>query len=260
MKITKVFGALLTFIIAFAALSSHAQINKVSNLKMYDYDRLHFGFIIAMNQMDFVLKPKENLNQIYFKGKQLPEFDLGYSDIDSANVFGIEALPSYGFAVGIVGNLRLGNYFDLRFVPSLSFGSRTLSYDTRIYRALDTTKVVLNQKINSTFVEFPFYIKYKSKRVHNMRAYVFGGIKFSFDLASQANKKEQDNYEPKLYRTDSYGIIGAGMDFYMNWFKLGIEVSMAYGARDILLREGNMYTNSIESLRSKIFMFTFTFE
>jgi hypothetical protein len=93
-----------------------------------------------------------------------------------------------------------------------------------------------------------------------MRAYVFGGIKFSFDLASQANKKEEDNYEPKLYRTDTYGIIGAGMDFYMNWFKLGIEVSMAYGARDMLLREGNMYTNSIESLRSKIFMFTFTFE
>ncbi len=260
MKINKVSGVLSTFFLLLTVFVSNAQINKVPNLKMYDYNPLHFGFTISGNQMDFVLKPKENLHQIYFKGKQLPEFDLGYSDVDSALVYGIEAIPSAGFCVGIIGNFRLGNYFDLRFVPSLAFGSRTLSYDTRLFRQDDTVAIVLNQKINSTFIDFPLYLKYKSKRLHNMRAYVFGGIKFSFDLASQANKKEDDNYEPKLFRSDIYGIIGAGLDFYMNWFKFGIEVSMSYGMRDMLLREGNLYTDSIESLKSKIFMLTFTFE
>jgi hypothetical protein len=93
-----------------------------------------------------------------------------------------------------------------------------------------------------------------------MRAYVTGGVKFSFDLASQANKQEEDNYEPKLFRTDTYGVLGVGFDYYMNWFKFGVELSMSYGVRDMLLREGNLYTDSIESLKSKMFMITFTFE
>ena len=73
-------------------------------------------------------------------------------------------------------------------------------------------------------------------------------------------KTEKNNYEPKLFRPHTYGVLGGGTEFYMNWFKLGVELTMSYGSRDMLLREGNMYTNSIESLRSKIFMFTFTFE
>jgi hypothetical protein len=227
---------------------------------LYDYEPLHFGFIIAANQMDFVLETKENLHEMYFKGKELPQADLPIYPVDSAMVYGIDAEPTLGFTVGIVGDLRLGEYFNLKAVPSLAFGSRVLSYDLRLLQEGDTSSFVSKQKINSTFVDFPFYLKYKSQRLHNMRAYVFGGIKFSFDLASQANKQEEDNYEPKLLRTDTYGLIGAGVDIYMNWFKFGIEFNMSYGLRDILLREENIYTGGIETLRSKIFMLTFTFE
>jgi hypothetical protein len=237
-----------------------SQMVRVPNLKLYDDDPLHFGFILAANQMGFTIENKENLPQIYFKGRQLPQFDLGVADVDSASVFGIQAIPLLGFTVGIVGDRRLGEYFNLRFVPSLAFGSRDLQYDTRLYRATDTIPRVLVQKVNSTFVEFPFYIKYKSKRSHNMRAYVYAGIKYSFDLASQARKTEENNYEPKLLQSDSYFLLGSGLDFYMNWFKFGVELSMSFGMRDMLLREDNLYTGGIESLRSKVFMFTFTFE
>lgn len=251
--------ALLSILLLFGA-AGFSQSARVPNLKLYDDDPLHFGFILAANQMGFSIKNRENLPQVYFKGPQLPQFDLGVADVDSASVFGIQAIPQLGFTVGIVGDQRLGEYFNLRFIPSLSFGSRNLRYDTRLYRANDTIPRVLEQKVNSTFVEFPFYIKYKSKRVHNTRAYVYTGIKYSFDLASQAHKTEDNNYEPKLFRSDSYFVLGTGFDFYMNWFKFGVELSMSYGMRDMLLRENNLYTNSIESLRSKIFMFTFTFE
>lgn len=266
MKHHKVLRALLIIVTILFGAGLNAQVNKVPNLKLYDYDPLHFGFIISGNQMDFVLTPVGNLQQLYFKGRELPEFDLGYADVDSAQVFGILPQASVGFTVGIVGDLRLGEYFNLRFIPSLAFGRRDLNYDTRLYRDpdlfpdSDTIRVLLKQKIQSTFIEFPLLMKYKSKRVNNFRAYVTGGVKFSFDLASQAHKSEENNYEPKLFRTDTYGVLGGGIEFYMNWFKLGVELTMSYGSRDMLLREGNMYTNSIESLRSKIFMFTFTFE
>ncbi|NCA84006.1 MAG: PorT family protein [Clostridia bacterium] len=261
MKHHKVLRVLLIiFVTLFFGAGVQAQVNKIPNLKLYDYEQLHFGFIISGNQMDFVVDPVDNLQQLYFKGRELPESDLGYGNVDSAQVYGILPLPNVGFTVGIVGDLRLGEYFNLRFIPSLAFGRRDLSYDTRLFQDTDTIRVVLIQKIQSTFIEFPFLLKYKSKRINNFRAYVTGGVKFSFDLASQANKTEENNYEPKLFRTDTYGVLGGGVEFYMNWFKLGVELTMSYGGRDMLLREGNLYTNSIESLRSKMFMFTFTFE
>jgi len=258
----KIIFFIIVFSTSFLTIqnSSFAQVNKVPNLKLYDYNPLHFGFILAVNQMNFSLKTREDLNQIYFKGKQLPQVDLPVYPVDSAMLFGVESETRPGFTVGIVGDLRMGNYFNFRVVPSLTFGRRYLIYTMRLFQDSDTIPFVSKQKVNSTFVDFPFYIKYKSKRVHNMRGYIFGGMKFSIDLASQAKKTAEDNYEPKLFRTDTYGLIGAGVDIYMNWFKFGIELNMSYGLRDMLLREGNIYTDGIESLRSKIFMFTFTFE
>ena len=56
------------------------------------------------------------------------------------------------------------------------------------------------------------------------------------------------------------GDIGLGFDFYNNWFKLGVELKMSYGVRDILRHEDNIYTDVIESLNSKTFTLGFTFE
>ncbi len=210
--------------------------------------------------MFFTVKPVENLNQLYFKGKQLPQENLPVYPVDSVSIYSIGSTPTLGFSVGIVSDLRMGRYFNLRFIPTLAFGSRYLNYNLRAYRDNDTIPFSIKNKINSTFVDFPLLLKFKSLRVHNMRAYIFGGIKFSFDLASQAHKEEEDNYDPKLFRSDTYFILGTGLDFYMNWFKFGIELSMSYGQRDMLLRENNVFTKGIESLRSKIFMLTFTFE
>lgn len=255
MKILKLLGA---FFILFST-SSFAQLNKVPNLKLYDFDRLHFGFTLVVNQMDFVIKPKEDLYQIYFE--DVPA-DNDLAGAYAARIYGIYSNPSTGFAVGIVGDLRLGEYFNIRFIPTLSFGRREIVYDVRLYEEDGTFKSekLINKKINTTFVELPFLLKYKSMRVHNVRAYVIGGVKLNLDLASQANKKEDNNYDPKLYRTDTYGTLGAGIDVYMNWFKFGVELTMSYGMRDMLLREDTLYTDSIESLKSKIFMLTFTFE
>ena len=261
MKKLKVPGAVIVFSVIFS-ISAFSQINKVPNLKLYDFERLHFGFILVANEMDFMVKAKENLYQTYWE--DIPN-DGDLKGSYAARIYGIQANPSIGFSVGIVGDLRLGEYFNLRSIPTLAFGRRELVYRMKLYD--DDNQPILNdsilnitKKINSTMVEFPFLLKYKSKRDHNMRAYVIGGVKFSFDLASQANKEEESNYDPKLFRTDTYGVVGAGLDFYMNWFKFGVELTMSYGFRDMLLREGNLYTDSIESLRSKIFMFTFTFE
>jgi hypothetical protein len=230
---------------------------KVMNLPTYDYARYHFGFILALNQMGFSLKVKDDLHTMVFDSLQSPDIFA-----DSMRVLGISPQPTMGFTIGIVGNLRLGKYFDLRFVPSLSFGERYINYTFLRYKDGTPTVVEIKKSITSTFVDFPLHVKYKSKRLTNARAYVLGGIRYTLDLASSraAKKEDQNNVIVKLNRDDLLFEVGVGFDFYNGWFKFGTEIKMAYGLSDLLKREGNIYTEGIESLKSKIFQLTFTFE
>lgn len=248
--------------IAFACLiliftnDCFAQRKQVENMPTYDFSKYHFGFILAVNQMHFVIKPIDNLHLTYFDSIASAEINA-----DSALIYSIESEPSAGFTVGIVSNLRINNSLDLRFIPSLSFGERNLDYRFMKFRDGAQTLVDVRKNVPSTFVEFPFQIKYKSRRLNNFRAYVLGGLNYRIDLSSQAKKKKDTGQvQIKLNRNDLYYDLGCGFDFYFEWFKLGTEIKMSYGLLDILKKEGNIYTDGIDRLSSKIFQFTFSFE
>jgi hypothetical protein len=58
--------------------------------------------------------------------------------------------------------------------------------------------------------------------------------------------------------------MGAGMDFYLTYFKLSIELKMSNGLRNILVREAAPghpeYYNAIEKIKSQIWILAFHFE
>lgn len=250
-----VFLILVGCLISFSS-STFAQVRKVENMPTYDFSKYHFGFILAVNQMHFVVKPVEGLNRKFFF-----DFDGTGFNADSAQVYSIEHVPSTGFTVGIVGNLRLGTYFDLRLVPSLAFGERSLEYVIWKYKDGVESPVYITKNVQSTFIELPLHLKYKSQRLNNFRAYLIGGVNFRMDLASQAKKsRESAEIQIKLMRNDIYGELGVGFDFYFEWFKFGTELKMSYGFLDILKHEDNIYTEGIEKMSSKIWQLTFTFE
>lgn len=72
---------------------------------------------------------------------------------------------SFGFTIGIVSNLRLGEYFDLRFVPDLAFGERDLiyeiEYDDQNLPGFSPDTLISDKKIYSTLVEFPVILNIK---------------------------------------------------------------------------------------------------
>ncbi len=247
--------AIVGFVLIFAN-QSYAQKKQVQNMPAYDFSKYHFGFILAVNQMHFVIKPVANLQNIYFDSIASAEINA-----DSARIFSIESDPTAGFTVGIVSNLRINNSLDLRFIPSLSFGERYLDYRFEKHKEGEVSIVDVRKNVPSTFVEFPLRLKYKSKRLNNFRAYVFGGINYRMDLSSQAKKsKDSGVVQVKLKKGDIYYDLGVGFDFYFEWFKFGTEINMSYGLLDVLKHEGNIYTDGIDKLTSKIFQFTFTFE
>lgn len=222
----------------------------------------HFGFSMAVNQMFFSINPIENLPKIRFDTPKIPDFNA-----DSAYIRILEGRYTFGFTIGIISNLRLGEYFDLRFLPDLAFGERELVYSIDYWWKApnpDTPPQQKDQikKIYSTFVDFPLHIKYKSKRLHNTRAYLLAGGKYSLDLASEAkkNQDEVDNKHVRINKSDIAVEVGVGFDFYTAYFKFGIETKMSYGLWDLLIREDNLYTDALDKLTSKLFHFTLTFE
>jgi len=234
LKITK-YHIIIVFLLM--GLNSLAQRNKKSqNLSRYDFQKIHFGFTLGINELNFNVKKNSNtitndsLKTLYSKSQK-------------------------GFNLGIVSNLRIGKYTDLRFVPALIFGERQLEYS--FSDSLNTNEV---KKIESTLIDFPIYIKYKSERYNNFRAFVIGGIKYSLDIASQSDIDDEGQKLVKLKKNDLMGEVGFGLDFYLEYFKFSPQIKLSYGLINLLKSEDSVYSNSINRLSTNGWMLSFTFE
>jgi hypothetical protein len=229
-------------------------------MPQYDQDLFHFGFVLGADLSYVTIRPIADLATHNFDSTYLPDI---LPLPDSAKVLSIISNPSLGFVISIVSDMRMGDNFNLRFIPSLSFGDRDIVYNIETFRKESVSMLVVTKRVPSTYVNFPLEVKFKSDRYNNFRAYLMGGAQYTLDLASQAKKREQRNAAEKIVKfnaNDVYIETGVGFDFYNEWFKLSLELKMMYGLFDVLKRENNIYTNSIQSLKSKIFQFSVTFE
>jgi len=217
----------------------YGQKQKPKNVSWYDDKTLHFGFSIGFNTMDFNITP----SQTNYKADSL------YPSV---------AVLNPGINIQVVTDLRPTSFFDIRFLPGVSFGQRNI----RFYK----NKVLVNdkQRLESSFLEFPLLIKLKGARLNNVRPYLIGGLNYRYDLAG---KKEYDEAKPvylRLRRGDLYYEFGPGLDFYLPYFKLSIELKVSTGIRDVLVHDpANLhpeYSKAIEKMRSQIWIIAFHFE
>lgn len=231
----------ITLIIALMCLLNPAfgQRPKPENLRNYDQQWIHFGFLLGINHADFFVKANPNIK-----------------DLDS--VYVVESQGESGFSLGIVSNLRLGPYFDLRFIPCLSFSQRALEYTIMGSNSVPKVRV---KKVESTFLEFPLSLKYKSVRVQNGRAFLLAGGRYSIDLASQKDVSKEDEDLLKLKKNDFSYELGFGIDFYLKYFKFSPVITLSIGMNDMLVKEdANLFSASIDKLFSKILLVAVTFE
>lgn len=219
------------------------------NRPQHDLKPYHFGFSLGLNKMSFALKPISNLHEV--DGEPLagaPSFDTLYTVLQG---------PQNGFHIGIVSNLKLTPQLDLRFIPTLSFGDRQIIYGISDGGATRD----LAQNIESTFLDFPVHLKYKSVRFYNTRAYVIGGAKYSHDLASAEDRDEGGEVIlARIARNDVYLELGIGFDYYFQFFKFSTELKGSLGMTNLIRPQNTVFTNSIDRLNSKIIMLSFLFE
>ncbi len=254
---------ILIGILGIFCLSSFAQRQLLKNLTTFDDKRLHFGFSLGVNTLDFEIEhwnpygsnpktwgPNRKFLTESVKGVPVDSLDIIRGDVK-------KLIP--GFTVGIVTNLRLNEYFDLRFLPGLSFGERKIYYNIPV-QDINNSETSEYYSIKSTFLDFPLLVKYKSKRMNNQRPYVIAGPAYRVDI-SKTGEEDLVRLKPGNW----YFEAGIGWDSYLQFFRLSTELKFSFGLNDILDKgpkstQLQVYTNSVSSMTSNIFTLSFHFE
>jgi hypothetical protein len=97
--------------------------------------------------------------------------------------------------------------------------------------------------------------------LNNFRTYVLAGGKYAIDMVSQAQVQAKDKELVKLQRIDYGYEVGVGFDFFMEYFKFGIELKMYTGIPNLLVKdERYVYSSSIDQLNNKTFLISLLFE
>ena len=269
---------LLTFIL-LVSNSLFAQFFRfgVPNLEEYDKQRFHFGFSLGIDIVDANLKTRPDYE--HPENISLPGYEI----------MQIYSKPVPAFNVGIVTNMRLGTYFDLRFIPGFS-----IAHDIDLYYQFaneipnpnpnhaDAWTDLILRKIECHYINLPLMIKFKSSRMHNVRIYAIAGGQVSFNMMSGKNNKIPNRDQLNGLKVEVLPIIkpydiqakgGFGFDFYTTYFKFSTEFKVAFGVINMLENEKGIkdkeniqhYLTSpivtgIKSLKSKTFTVSFIIE
>jgi|ERR1039458_1110875 hypothetical protein len=230
--------AAFCFIILIATHSLFAQA-PVLNMPTYDRAPWHPGFTLGFNVANFVVNVGPGISS--------PHDSLAQ----------VSSQSNTGLNLGIVTDLRIGNNFDLRFIPTLVFASRELDY------TFATNGIVTHQIskiVQSTFADFPLMLKFKSVRINNYRIYVIGGVKYDIDFIAQNKVASSKLQVVKLNQSDFGLEYGIGIDIYFEYFKFSPELKVFHGIHDLLVHEDTPYAKDVNGLFSKIFYLQFYFE
>lgn len=210
------------------------------NYNFLDFNKksYYFGITLAYNKSDYRI----------FKSKN-------FLPASNDSIAAIEGIKGPGFNLQIVSNLKIGENFDLRFLPGFSFSERRVEYDPLRKGAINYVK-----PIESVFVELPFHVRYKSAPYYDKRLFVMGGIKYSYDIQSKSRQRTILN-NLKISPTDFQVEMGAGIQMFFPYFIFSPEIKFSHGMGNILIfQNGQRESSVIEKLMSRTFTISLHFE
>lgn len=167
--------------------------------------------------------------------------------------------PSYGpgFNVGIMGNLRLNRFIDLRFVPTLAFAEKQMTLNIRNSAGQDS---ISQRSVESIYMHLPLQLKFKSDRIGNFRFYALTGLKFDFDMAANARSRRRDEFI-KVSASDYGYELGVGFEFYYPNFIFSPEIKLSQGLGNQIFKDPNIpLSNAIDVLSTRMIVISIHLE
>lgn len=222
----------------FIVQTAEAQIfsrERILNNENFDKARWSWGYFLGFNNYDFKI---DYINE------------TGEPDI--------EVQTAAGFNVGLIGNLRISDHFDLRLEPGLYYTERNL-----IYPNFEEEADFLREA-KSTYIHIPLLLKISTKRLNNFKPFVVAGLSTSVNLTAEETNPE-DNSVGRFRMTNRtlYYELGFGIDFYLFYFKFTPSIRGVFALSDELVRDvspTSPYTSNIEKMATRGVFINFTFQ
>ena len=218
-------------------MGAMAQKERVRNQPYADLKWLHLGFHVGIHSQDLLLT---------------------HTGVMTNGETWFAEIPSYspGFSVGVIGDMYMNPYFNLRFTPSIHFGDKKFKFREQ------ATGEEFITNVRSSYLNFPLDVKYTALRLNNYRPYLMAGIAPTYDFSV----KKQGALLVKPF--DCYVEVGLGCDFYLPYFKLIPELKFCFGLANLIKKDRKdltdqsllKFTQSVDKITSRMIVLTFYFE
>ena len=212
---------------------------KVLNNENFDKPSISWGYFLGLNNYDFNFDYKNDLEDI-------------------------QTEKSFGFNVGLIGNVRINDFLDFRFEPGLVMSKRSLIYDPTNFNETEFNPIQHQRDIKSTYIHFPLLLKISTKRVNNIKPYITGGFSAAINLSSKEKSLDDNNLgQFRMKKNTFFYELGFGIDFYLEWFKFSPSIRGIFAISDELVPDEDPlspWTSNIEFMKTSGIVLNFTFQ
>lgn len=222
--------------------NGHAQLftkKKVLNNENFDKPQISWGYFLGINNYDY-------------------NFDYISDSYD------IQTEKSFGFNVGLIGNFRISDFFDIRFEPGLVMSNRNLVFNPDQFGETDFNQNLHYREIKSTYIHFPILLKISSKRVNNFKPYLLAGVSTALNLSSKENSVDDNSLgQFRTKKNVFFYELGFGIDLYLEWFKFSPSIRGVFALSDEHVDDNDPqspWTSNVDFMKTSGIMINFTFQ
>ena len=237
MKNIKYVGFIIALCITFSLKS---QVHKYIQIhdEYYDSKPIHFGFMISHASTNFLLEADPR-----FLTTVVPKIPVNASSPKTS-----------GFQIGGTVNYAYDKHYEIRSGINIALYERQILFN-------EVTSTGINQLSSnfreSTWLEIPVNLKYRSLRRQNHRVYILGGFK----LGVEANVKRTG--EQIQAKTSDISLeYGFGFEKFYKFFKFNPELKFSHGITNLYLAPLNNASpyNRLNQYNSHTISLLFYFE
>ena len=231
----------LTFLIAFQTATAQLFTKEkvANNIDNLDQKFLSWGYFLGFNQYDFKFDYEENLDDIL---------------VDK----------TFGFHLGLIGDMRINDYLNLRLEPGVFFTTRNLMYNESYFAGTDYNDSDLLREVKSTYIHIPLLLKVSTKRINNFKPFIIGGFSTALNLSSnQDNPDDNSAGEFRMKKNTYFYEIGFGIDLYLLYFKFTPSIRGIFAINDEIVRDADPnspWTGNVAKMQTRGIFINFTFQ
>lgn len=230
----------LFFICLFTFSAAFGQFKAKDNYNYLDFQKknYYFGISLGINTSSYQVNRSSN-----------------FIANDSINI--VNGLYRPGFNLNIITNLKIGEYFDFRFLPGFSFTERRFEFTS-----VNSGNAPNFKSIESVFVELPFMLRFKSEPYKDKRLFVVTGVKYVYDVASNSSaNREKAQFLVQVSPHDFSVDVGAGMQFFFPYFIFSPEIKFSQGIGNVHIYKDELLESRIlDQVNSRMISISFNFE